>query len=139
MKILQLFRRNIDRKLLNDLLLCFNLQGIDDCHSFSKWDLTRYNTISHFEKLIPRLIEVYLPCKSKIYLRTDTVKRCITVLKQVLKVFGHRLNSYEKTVGKSKVIYYKIAQNITGSELLNLTNNSNQMTLVKKNVIITFD
>ena len=57
-----------------DLLDCFDIHSLNDNKYFCKWDLMRINTLRKFELLIPRLQEVYLPCKARIYVRVDTLK-----------------------------------------------------------------
>ena len=108
MKINQLFVKQVDLDMLNLVIECFGLAGISDLRMFSKADMTLQNTTTKMSDLVPRLQEYYLPCKAKLYLQNVTQKKCITILKQILKLHDHVLLSKERNSRHRKIILYQI-------------------------------
>lgn len=133
MKINQLFNAKIeDDALIADLLFCFNIDGFLDKTFFRIEDIKNNGGLKHFqEKVLSRLKNYYLPCKAKIYLVNLTEARMITILRQVLKMFGFKLSSIKRNKNKDKQIYYKI-------EKIGLVQNR-LIIDINKNRIIKFD
>ena len=50
----------------------------------------------------------YIPCKSKKYLKDLNEKKCITLLRQFLKVHNFTLMSKEKYVNGKKYLFYQV-------------------------------
>jgi len=111
MKYFQLFTEKPNIDFMTTLVRCFGLESIDDSTEFSKVDLININTVTKLEDLIPELIIYYLPCKSRIYLSSITIKRTITILSQFLKLYDYKLCRKEKIVDQNKMIYYNIFDN----------------------------
>ena len=117
----QLFRRNPDRYIINDLLKIFNIESLDDDNFyFTKQDLLNTNVIDNMNKLKNKLEVYYIPCKSKVYLEDIDEKKCITILRQFLKYMNYNLKLKEKYINGKKNYQYFIICN-------------------KKKVIIDFD
>jgi hypothetical protein len=112
MKINQLFRQPIDEDLLVELLSCFDLKGLGDCTPFSRNDLLRHDTPRRLAELFPRLREHYIPCKGRIYLVPHNLTKCITILKQVVRLWGYQVVSREQTVNKEKIIVYHLGPEV---------------------------
>jgi hypothetical protein len=108
MKYLQLFCEIPTDEFLNDLLKCYNINGLMDNHEFNKGYLIEFNTVEKLIDLIPELILYYLPCKAKIYLNDINEKRSITILSQFLKLYDYKLMREEKIINKKKVIFYRV-------------------------------
>ena len=104
----QLFRRNPDRYIINDLMNIFNIKSLDDeDFYFTKQDLTNINIVDKINDIKEKLIIYYLPCKSKIYLNNLNEKKCITILRQFLKHIDYNLKLKEKYIkGKKNYLYY---------------------------------
>jgi hypothetical protein len=109
MKINQLFVKHVNVDMLNLIIDCFGLNSLQDRRLFSKADMMNLGTVDRIRALVPQLVEYYLPCKARIYLNNITEKKCITVLKQVLKLHAHVLLSKERNSRHRKVILYQIA------------------------------
>ena len=63
-------------------------------------------SLDEISKKIEELNEYYLPCKSKIYLKNLTEKKCITVLRQFIKYHNYKCIAMEKSVkGKKQTTY----------------------------------
>ena len=59
--------------------------------------------------MIPELQKYYIPCKSKKYLNQLNEKKCITILRQFLKIHNHTLNSKERYIkGKKQLFPFNI-------------------------------
>ena len=59
---------------------------------------------------IPKLKEYYLPCKSRLYLTDLDEKKCITILRQLLKQYNYNILAKEKTIKSVKYNFYQIIQ-----------------------------
>ena len=78
------------------------------------------------------LSNYYLPCKSKDYLQDITEKRCITILRQFIKIFNYKCIGIEKSIQGKKCITYRL-----------IYDNTDQLSPVKtkekRPYILTFD
>ena len=59
-------------------------------------------------ELSKELFKYYIPCKSKIYLVELNEKKCITILRQFLKVNNYTLISKEKYIKGNKQLFYQV-------------------------------
>ena len=104
----QLFKYKPDMNLLNDIIRLFGLSGLNDTKLFTKQNMKDLNTVKKVNEIIPRLQDFYLPCKSKKYLTRLDDKKCITILRQVLKQYNYNLLTKEKCIKGEKFNYYHI-------------------------------
>ena len=107
----QLFRELPDKELLDKILSCYNLKSLDDPIEFTKHTLKLHKTTEKLEELLPELSIIYLPSKYNVYLTNITIKRSVTILRQVLNLFNYKLNKRELVANKQKMIYYYIKNN----------------------------
>ena len=109
----QLFRRNPDRYIINDLMVIFNIKSLDDeDFYFTKQDLTNLNIIDKMNNIKDKLQIYYLPCKAKVYLNDLKEKKCITILRQFLKYIDYNLKLKEKYIkGKKNYLYHIYSNN----------------------------
>ena len=106
----QLFKNKPDMNLLNDTIRLFGLSDLNDTKLFTKQNMIDLNTVKKINEIIPRLQDFYLPCKSKKYLTRLDEKRCITILRQLLKQYNYNLLTKEKCIKGEKFNYYQIIQ-----------------------------
>ena len=104
----QLFRISPDFKVLEKLLRQFGIKGINDNHSFTKLNLIDLGTVNEINMMKNELNKYYLPCKSKIYLINIDERKCITILRQFLKIHNHTLISKEKYIKGNKFLSYQV-------------------------------
>ena len=104
----QLFKVSPDLTFTLKLLKLFGIQGIEDNHSFTRNNLVDLHTVQKVNEIIINLEQYYLPCKSKKYLSEINEKKCITILRQFLKIHNHTLNSKEKYVKGKKNLFYQV-------------------------------
>ena len=127
MKINQLFSRMIPEYILQMLLESFNLKSLHDQTEFTAKDLEKINTVDRFKIIIPLLQVYYLPCKFKIYLVDLHVQKCLTVLRQVIRLYNVRLISTERYLKKRNIIVYSL-NNIDNLLKINISHTSVTMT-----------
>jgi hypothetical protein len=108
MKYLQLFREIPPDSLMTEVLSCYNLLGILDTQEFSKKNLEDLHTVEKMTSLVPKLTKYYVPCKAKTYLTDITLKKCITILSQLLRIHGFYLRRKERFLNRKKTIVYTI-------------------------------
>jgi len=93
----------------------FGIKGLDDARWFCYGHLQE--TPKHIEGLMPLLRQYYIPCKAKLFCDGPmTVKRCLTVLKQLARLYRHDLITI--LISQQRVYYivpkeyqrYRIAQ-----------------------------
>jgi hypothetical protein len=129
MKINQLFKDKISDELLLQILNAFGLKSIDDETPFYKIDLENIGTLSKINELKDQLLQYYLPCKAKIYLENIDYSKCITVLRQVLKLFQIKLASKQKYVNYKKNTMYMIVKiNDSINKCLKVDQHQHQLT-----------
>lgn len=110
MKIHQLFKDRISEDIMLKVILTFGLKSINDETPFSKQDLTNNNTVFYMNELKDILLQYYLPCKAKIYLDELDESKCITILRQLLKLFQINLISKQKYIHNKKSTIYFITK-----------------------------
>ena len=108
MKINQLFIKNIPKDIVLLLLNTFNLTSLNDHSLFSKYDLEKINIVERINNIKSILWEYYLPCKAVIFLVDLNTLRCITILRQILRLSHYKLLSYQKYLQDTKVTMYHI-------------------------------
>lgn len=106
----QLFQQVPDEDFLLKFLNCYGIKDLNDNKEFTKTDLNDLNIINKIEDLIPELVLYYLPCKYQMFLTNITLNKCITILRQILRLYDHHLKKRENVHNKKKSIYYRIEE-----------------------------
>lgn len=123
MAINQLFKIKPSKALLKEILQYINidLDDLDKKNCFSIKDITDNKIDTKFSLIKEKLDNYYLPCKKKIYLENLTIKKFITILRQLLKLYNYKLQTYDKyNNGNKYIIYYIISiQNINNKKEIN--------------------
>ena len=104
----QLFRVSPDIQFIEKLLNNFGIKDLTDNHSFTRLNLIDLNTVNQLNEMEEELRRYYIPCKAKLYLRDLNEKRCITILRQFLKIHNYTLISKEKYVKGDKRLFYQV-------------------------------
>lgn len=129
MTINQLFKKKPQKELVEKVLNIFGLANFDDNKNFTKKDLENIDTLNNMLSIRVLLEEYYLPCKRKVYLDDLTIKKCITILRQLVKLYDYILKSNEKYIKGEKIIIYYIVPVFI----------KNQNNKTEKNCVISFD
>lgn len=128
MKIHQLFKEKVSDDVLMKLLDAFGLKNITDDVIFSKHDLIALATVEKISSMKEQLQQYYLPCKSKVYLEDVNISKCITILRQILKLFQVKLISKQKYVNQKKCTIYMIQRQLeTNTFALKVEQNQYQL------------
>ena len=104
----QLFRYKPPLELVLKILNCFGLEDLDDRRCFNRVMLEDIDAVEHIEILKDELAIYYLPCKARNYLNQLTEKNIITLLRQLVKLYGYTLSSCEKYSRGVKHIIYQV-------------------------------
>ena len=128
----QLFKNKPDLNLVTDIIKLFGLLNINDINLFTRQNLIDLNTLDKIYEYIPKLKEYYLPCKAKIYLSDLNEKKCITILRQLLKQYNYNILAKEKTIKSVKYNFYQIIQFSNKKINTKLTND-------ERKIVLSFD
>ena len=132
----QLFRSTPPRSLCLEVVQCFGLTGFDDSRNFSRKDLLNFDTIKKLNKLKSKLLDYYLPCKARTYLTELNTKNVITLLRQLVRLYGFSISSREKYIkGDKFIIYQLIPSERTDYNPIKIDNNFGD----SQNNIVIFD
>ena len=104
----QNFRKNPDMQIIRSILETFGLDNLEDDRFFTKEHMKEIKTKENITLLKTKLEEYYLPCKSKNYLNNITEKKCITILRQLVKNFNYKVIGIEKSVKGNKETTYRL-------------------------------
>lgn len=104
----QLFKVSPNIEITEKILENFGIKGLDDNHSFTRENLSDLSTVENMNEMYDELLRYYIPCKAKKYLTDLNEKKCITILRQFLKMQNHTLMSKEKYVNGKKILFYQV-------------------------------
>ena len=108
MKKNQIFKINPDKDIVIKILNTFGLKCFQDTNYFTKDTMNEINTLDKIIELKDILETYYLPCKVKIYIDDITNKKCITILRQFIKIHGYTLISKERYINHKKLCVYRL-------------------------------
>ena len=115
--------------LVEKLLKFFGIESYGADISFTKEDLRNIKTLDRVVALVPELYTYYIPCKAKVYLVDLDVQKCITVLRQIMRLHTVYLLSNQKMKNGIKSVYY----------VLVWPDRPNQLKKNETGTILTFD
>ena len=104
----QLFKNVPDLQIIQSILDAFGLDDIEDARFFTKEHMVDVDTVQKIINLSDSLKEYYLPCKSKKYLTDLNEKKCITILRQFVKIHHYKCIGMEKSIKGNKTMTYRL-------------------------------
>ena len=105
----QLFKNVPPKDFVEDILKLFIPNGFQDSYyQFSRKMINEKNVIEKLSLLMPQLKNYYMNCKHKKYLENLDPKKCVTILRQLLRLYDYRVVSIEKYHNGQKFLLYKI-------------------------------
>ena len=110
MKIYQLFKDKIPEDLFHTFLKAYGVVSLNEPFYFSKTDLVKDDVLTKVLGLKDKIAQYYLPCKAKVYLDNLDINKCITILRQILKLYQLKLNSKQKYVKYKKTTVYHVSK-----------------------------
>ena len=128
----QLFKIVPDLQIIQAILEAFGLDDIEDTRIFTKEHMKDIDTVQKISELKDQLEEYYIPCKSKKYLTDLNEKKCITILRQFVKIHHYKCIGMEKSVKGKKMMTYRLLY--SEEDYL-----KSPMSKEKQEVVITFE
>ena len=104
----QLFKNVPDLQIIQSILNAFGLDDIEDARFFTKEHMVDVDTVQKIINLSDSLKEYHLPCKSKKYLTNLNEKKCITILRQFVKIHHYKCIGMEKSIKGNKTMTYRL-------------------------------
>ena len=104
----QLFKNVPDLQIIQAILDAFGLDDIEDARFFTKEHMVDVATVQKIIELSDTLKEYYIPCKSKKYLKDLNEKKCITILRQFVKIHHYKCIGMEKYIKGNKTMTYRL-------------------------------
>ena len=104
----QLFKNIPDLQIVQSVLEAFGLDNIEDTRLFTKDHMIDVETVQKLSELTDELKGYYLPCKGKIYLSDLNEKKCITILRQFIKIHHYKCIGMEKSLKGKKLMTYRL-------------------------------
>ena len=131
----QLFLKKPPQPLVGRVLKHLGITTFRDRGEITLESMLKNKTLEKMEKENGQLRKYYLPCKAKLFLENINLKKCITIARQLLKLYDYDLVSIERSVNNKKILFYHLV-NKTEKEILKTKkqNNSN-----KREYIIFFN
>lgn len=127
----QLFIKSPPEEIIIDCLCALGFSDIDDKSFISKTTMEHARSVDIIKRKTECLKQYYTPSKAKKYLVDIDLKKCITIVKQLIRVIGYDLISKEKMSYGKKVLYYRI---ITSNDKKKMKQKTN--TVIKPTVIL---
>lgn len=102
------FRKIPDEEFLLKLLKCFGVESFGQDVTFTKEDLVKMGTVDQVTAMQEELQSYYIPCKARVYVVDLTPQKCITILRQILRLHTCCLFSNQKMKDGIKRVHYTI-------------------------------
>lgn len=99
-----LFKIQIEKKLVEELIIHIGFLGLHDKKIFTKFDIPK----DKFEELVVQIEPYYIHCKAKRFLYSLNEGKQITILRHLLRNIGYDLLVQEKVVNSVKYTTYQI-------------------------------
>jgi hypothetical protein len=108
-----LFKIQIEKKLVEELLVQIGFLGLHDKKIFTKFDIPK----DKFEELVVQIEPYYINCKAKRFLYSLNEGKQITILRHLLRAIGYDLLVQEKVLHNVKSTTYQIFQKYMSHDL----------------------
>lgn len=104
----QLFVKLPPNDIILDCLCAIGFDNLKDNSFISKNTMIHAKSVDIIKSMADKLREYYAPSKAKIYLENIDIRKCITIVRQLIKILGYDLISKEKMTSGRKVLYYRV-------------------------------
>lgn len=122
MTINQLFKKKPSKEFIEEILQLYGINNFEDNKQFTRKDLENINLCENLNNVANKFQDYYLPCKFKIYLQDISIKKSITLLRQLLKLYDYNVKSNEKYIKGEKIIVYQILPKNSQKKQINNNN-----------------
>jgi hypothetical protein len=105
----QLFHTKPSNELIFQCLTALGFTDLNDHTIIPRINMDMAGTASKFTNLLPKLIEVYIPCKFDLFCNKSLdTNACITIRRQLLKTIDYDLVSHECTINCERMQKYEL-------------------------------
>ena len=104
----QLFLKKPPQQLVGKLLKHLGITSFRDKKEITIETMTKHNTLEKMQREVETLREYYFPCKAKLFLDNLNLKKCITIARQLLKLYDYDIVSVERSVNNKKTLFYHL-------------------------------
>jgi hypothetical protein len=122
MTINQLFKKKPNKEFIEEILNLYGINNFEDNKQFTRKDLEKIDLCNNLIKFSDHFKEYYLPCKFKIYMNNITIKKSVTLLRQLLKLYNYNVKSNEKYIKGEKIIVYQVLPKNSKKKKINNNN-----------------
>lgn len=124
----QLFQVIPPKNLVMDIMKIFLGENISNPnYQFTRKMIEERKIVDKINNYVPELRKYYLNCKQSKYLDKLDCKKCITIFRQLIRIYDYQIHSTEKYQNGAKFLLYKIEKS------------SNHKNIKKNNFTIDFD
>jgi len=108
-----IFRIQIEKRVVEELLIQIGFLGLHDRKTFTKYDIPK----DKFEEIVVQIEPYYIPCKAVRFLYDLNEGKQITILRHLLRAVGYDLLVQEKIINSIKLTTYQIYNKVVLSDL----------------------
>lgn len=124
----QLFQVIPPKDLVMEIMKVFLGENISNPnYQFTRKMIEERKIVDKINNYVPELRKYYLNCKQSKYLDKLDCKKCITIFRQLIRIYDYQIHSAEKYQNGAKFLLYKIEKS------------SNHKKIKKNNFTIDFD
>lgn len=105
----QLFRIVPPKVFVETIIKLYGPNGFDEHYYFTLKELEQNNIIEQINNNIDLLKQYYMECKWN-YITNLTLKKTITILRQLIRPYNYKIISTEKYKNGNKFLLYNIKQ-----------------------------
>ena len=102
------FGQSLPSSEFEAILKVFGVECVGDATQFTRDDLAARNIVHEVQHILPMLEKYYIPCKARMYLTNLDAQKCITILRQVLRLKGCCLLSQQRMRHGQKRVEYTV-------------------------------
>ena len=105
----QLFHTKPSVELILTCIKCLGFRDLNDHTAIPRVTMETAGAVNRFTNLLPRLLEIYIPCKFELFCRRSlNINSCITITRQLLKTVGYDLVGRECVVNGIRMQKYEL-------------------------------
>jgi len=105
----QLFHTKPSVELILTCTQCLGFRDLNDHTAIPRVTMETAGAVNRFTNLLPRLLEIYIPCKFELFCRRSlNINSCITITRQLLKTVGYDLVGRECVVNGIRMQKYEL-------------------------------
>ena len=105
----QLFKVQPPLEMVEEILGYLGISNFNENYKFSREDIQKKELISKILEL--SLKDYYINCKYQKYFNNLDEKKCVTILRQLVRIYNYKIVSTEKFSNGRKFLLYHLEKN----------------------------